>query len=126
MNKDFVIRNLKKEQFTPFNVSEEEIISFALDESALIGDDTLINGIPARDLVKHFYEKRESFRQNTRLGHILVKEYGISKEDLIRALTYHEEYGVPMGEAFIHLQICTEEQINEALKKQTLMRSYIR
>jgi hypothetical protein len=126
LEKEFIIKNLKKDQFAPFNVTEEELISFALDESSLLDEDTMINTIPARDLVKSFYNKRENFRQNTRLGHILVKEYNVSKEDLVRALVYHEEHGSPLGEAFVKLNICTNEQIEEALKTQSLMRSYIR
>ena len=126
MEKEFIIKNLKKDQFAPFNVTEEELISFALDESSLLDEDTMINNTPARDLVKSFYSKRENFRQNTRLGHILVKEYNVTKEDLVKALVYHEENGSPLGEAFVRLNICTKEQIEEALKTQSLMRSYIR
>ena len=126
MGKEFTIKNLKKDQFAPFNVTEEELVSFSLDESGLIDDDTDINGKPARELVKSFYNKRENFRQNTRLGHILVKEYNISKEDLIKALSYHEETGCPIGESFIKMNICTKEQIEDALRTQSQMRSYIR
>lgn len=126
MSKEFTIKNLRKEQFVPFQVSEEEIISFALDESALIDDDTTINDMSARELVKSFYEKRENFRENTRLGHILVREYQISKEDLLKALNYHQDNSVPLGRAFIELEICTDQQIEEALRKQAQMRSYIR
>ncbi len=126
MEQEFTIKNLKKDQFAPFNVTEEELISFALDESSLLDEETMINDVLARDLVKSFYSKRENFRQNTRLGHILVKEYNISKEDLLKALFYHEENGAPLGEAFVKLNICTNEQIEEALKTQSLMRSYIR
>jgi hypothetical protein len=126
LEKEFIIKNLKKDQFAPFNVTEEELISFALDESSLLDEETMINTVLAKDLVKSFYNKRENFRQNTRLGHILVKEYKISKEDLVKALVYHEENGTPLGEAFIRLNICNTEQIEEALKTQSLMRSYIR
>ena len=126
MSKEFTIKNLKKDQFAPFNVSEEELISFALDEAGIITDETIINDHHARDLLKSFYNKREHFRQNTKLGHILVKEYNLSKGDLIKALSYHEHSNVPLGQAFVHLNICTEEQIEEALKTQSKMRSYIR
>lgn len=126
MSQEFIIKNLRKEQFVPFQVTEEEIISFALDESSLIDDETTVNNLSARELVKSFYEKRENFRENTRLGHILVREYNISKEDLLKALNYHQEKGIPLGKAFIDLEICSEEQIEEALVKQTQMRSYMR
>lgn len=126
MEKEFTIKNLKKDQFAPFNVTEDELVSFALDEAGLITDETIINDKSARELVKSFYTKRENFRQKTRLGHILVKEYNISKEDLIKALTYHEQSGGQLGKAFVHLNICTEEQIEEALKTQSKMRTYIR
>ena len=126
MEKEFTIKNLKKDQFAPFNVSEDELLSFALDEAGLISDETVINDKVARELVKSFYNKRENFRQNTRLGHILVKEYNISKDDLIRALTYHEQTGGQLGKAFVHLNICTEVQIEEALKTQSKMRTYIK
>ena len=126
MEKEFTIKNLKKDQFAPFNASEDELLSFALDEAGLISDETVINDKVARELVKSFYNKRENFRQNTRLGHILVKEYNISKEDLIRALTYHEQIGGQLGKAFVHLNICTEAQIEEALKTQSKMRTYIK
>ncbi len=126
MKKEFTIRNLKKDQFAPFNASEEELVSFALDESGLLDDTTIVNDQQARELVKSFYKKRENFRQNTRLGHILVKEYDISKENLIKALSYHEETGCPIGESFIKLNICTRDQIEEALRTQSQMRTYIR
>lgn len=126
MSQEFIIKNLRKEQFVPFQVTEEEIISFALDESSLIDDETTVNNLSARELVKSFYEKRENFRENTRLGHILVREYNISKEDLLKALNYHQEKGIPLGKAFIDLEICSEGQIEEALVKQTQMRSYMR
>lgn len=126
MEKDFTIKHLKKDQFAPFNVTEEELLSFALDEAGLLTDETVINKKIARELVISFYNKRESFKQNTRLGHILVKEYNISKEDLIRALAYHEQEGGQLGKAFVYLNICTEKQIEEALKTQSKMRTYIR
>ncbi len=125
MEKQFIIKNLKKDRFAPFNVTEEELISFALDEAALLDEKTIVNETSGKILVQSFYNKRDKFRQNTRLGHILVKEYNISKDDLIKALTYHEESGAPLGEAFIFLKICTREQIDEALKTQIQMRSYI-
>ncbi|MEK7434502.1 MAG: hypothetical protein AABZ74_15325 [Cyanobacteriota bacterium] len=126
MEKKITIENINTDQYAVFNINEDEIISFALDESAVLKDNTLVNGKNARDLVKSFYKKRENFRNNTRLGHILVKEFNITKELLIKALSYHEENGIPLGEAFVALKICTTEQINEALETQSKMRSYIR
>ena len=126
MEKDFIIKNLKKDRFAPFNVTDEELISFALDESSLVSDETTINGKSARDLVILFYDKRDKFRQNTRLGHIIVKENNLSKDDLIKALAYHEENEVPLGEAFVRLNICTEDQIQKALQTQSQMRNFIR
>ncbi|MFN8674041.1 MAG: hypothetical protein U0457_18420 [Candidatus Sericytochromatia bacterium] len=126
MEKKVTVENINKKQFDIFNITEEELVAFALDESALLEENTLINNLNARDLVKSFYQKRENFRQNTRLGHILTKEFNLSKETLIDALSYHEKTGVPLGEAFIALKICTQEQINTALEKQAKMRSYIR
>jgi hypothetical protein len=125
LEKQFIIKNLKKDRFAPFNVTEEELISFALDEAALLDENTIVNDTSGKILVQAFYNKRDKFRQNTRLGHILVKEYNISKDDLIKALAYHEESGAPLGEAFIFLNICTREQIEEALRTQIQMRSYI-
>jgi len=126
LKKEFIISGIIKDQFTPFKVNEAELISYALSEAALISDETEINGESAQKLVQSFYEKRDRFRHNTRLGHLLLKEYGIKKDQLIKALVYHEEKEVPLGEAFVQLQICSREQVDNALKKQYEMRSYFR
>lgn len=126
MDKEFIVKNISKDQFTPFNVTDEELLSFAIDEASLMTESTQINGVSAKELAKSFYSKRDKFRQNTRLGHILINDFGVTKEDLLRALVYHEEKQLPLGEAFVELNICTSEQINSALIKQTEMRSYFR
>lgn len=124
-NKSFIIKNISKDKFSPFNATEEELIAFSLDESSLLTDKTIINDLNGRNLVISFYNKREKFRQNSRLGHIIIKENNLSKEDLIKALAYHEENEVPLGEAFIKLGICTREHVNKALEIQTQMRNFI-
>jgi len=124
-NKSFIIKNISKDRFSPFNATEEELIAFSLDENSLLNEKTTINELNARELVISFYNKREKFRQNSRLGHIIIKENNLSKDDLIRALVYHEQNEVPLGEAFIKLGICTQEQVNKALEIQMQIRNYI-
>jgi hypothetical protein len=124
-NKSFIIKNISKDRFSPFNATEEELIAFSLDENSLLNEKTTINELNARELVISFYNKREKFRQNSRLGHIIMKENNLSKDDLIRALVYHEQNEVPLGEAFIKLGICTQEQVNKALEIQMQIRNYI-
>lgn len=126
MENKIIVEKIKKDQLIPFNVSEEEIVSFALDESGILADDTLVNGLNGRELVKSFFQKRENFKQNSRLGHILIKEYNLSKESLIKALAKHEETEEPLGRCLVSLGLCTEEQIKLALETQAKMRSYIR
>jgi hypothetical protein len=124
-NKSFIIKNISKDRFSPLNATEEELIAFSLDENSLLNEKTTINELNARELVISFYNKREKFRQNSRLGHIIMKENNLSKDDLIRALVYHEQNEVPLGEAFIKLGICTQEQVNKALEIQMQIRNYI-
>jgi len=124
-NKQFIVKNISKDKFSPFNATEEELIAFSLDENSLLSEKTTINEFSARELVISFYNKREKFRQNSRLGHIIIKENNLSKDELIKALAYHEENEVPLGVAFIRLGICTEEQVRKALEIQTQMRNFI-
>lgn len=117
-----VIENLSVENTIPFAASDSEIAAYALDDLGLMGPDTLVDGLPARAMAKIFYDKRDRFRQNTRLGQLLVNEFGVTVEQLLEALRYHELNGEPLGACFIKLGICSRTQINEALSKQIMMR----
>lgn len=119
------IENICSTNTVPFSASDSEIIAYALDDLGLIDEDTLVDGHSAREMAKKFYEKRDRFRENTRLGQLLVNEYGVTKEQLVEALRYHELNGDPLGVSFIKLNICSREQINEALSKQITMRKLL-
>lgn len=57
---DFIDTN----NFNPFNAAPEELIAFLLDENALLLDKSMINGIPAKEYCRTFYQKRTLFREN--------------------------------------------------------------
>ena len=116
------IQNLKKEHFQHFGATNAELISYALDETGMLDDHTLIDGKSARELAQSFYRKRDDFRQNTRLGNILMSKDILTKEQLIEALTYHVTNDIPLGKALLQLGLCSKEQVEDALESQTRLR----
>ena len=106
----------------PFPATASEVIAYALDEAGLIGADTMVNRIPVRELLNEFFSKRERFRENSRLGQLMVNEFGISRDQLVQALGYHELNRVPLGVAFIELGICDRKTIDQALGRQISLR----
>lgn len=119
------LQNLNRDNFSHFGATDQELLSYALDEVGLLDERTVINGKSARELTQNFYRKRDKFRQNTRLGHILMSEDILSKEQLIDALAHHVNHDVPLGQALVELGMCTRKQIDNALKQQTSLRRYI-
>lgn len=119
------VQNLSTKAFAGFGATAAELISFALDEVGLLDDHTLVNGKSARDLAEQFYRKRKQIRQNSRLGNLLVQHGIISKAQLIEALHYHVTQDIPLGKALLHLQFCSAEQLEWALRQQVSLRSHL-
>lgn len=125
-NEKIIITNLQPTGTALFGVTPIEALAYVLSETGFINNETKINDIPAYDLSKDFYAKRNKFRQTTRLGHILMAEGVITKNQLIEALSQHVDTGTPLGEALINMGICDPLQIKTALDKQNQLRSFDR
>lgn len=110
----------------PFPAQQAEMMAYALDEAGFIGPETRINGQPAREILQRFFAKRERFRENSRLGQLMVNEFGVTCEQLVQALSYHELNKVPLGEAFVQLKICEAHVVEEALSRQVSLRANLR
>lgn len=122
MSENIYVQNLALDSFSSIGASPEELLSYALDEVGLLGQMTMINGKSAREMAESFYQKRQRVRQNSRLGNLLISEHIISKEQLIAALSYHVTHEVPLGQALVQLNSCTQEQIESALARQEHLR----
>lgn len=120
---EIVILKINKEKFNPFGATEEELVANALDEAGLIKNDTLINNAYARALCNSFFDKRDNYKESTKLGNILIKGQLISTEQLQQALVYQRTNPeVKLGRALLNLNICTMEQIEQSLATQSLIR----
>jgi hypothetical protein len=106
----------------PFNASTEELLAGALEETGLMNKDTQINGRSAQDFYHSYCKKKNLFQEATRLGSILVKEKIISDDQLKKALIKQQNNGQPLGEVLLSMQLCTEQDIEQALHRQKTIR----
>jgi len=125
-NEKITITSLQPTGTSLFGVTPIEALAYVLSETGFINNDTRINDIQAYELAKNFYAKRNKFRQTTRLGHILMAEGVITKNQLVEALAQHVDTGTPLGEVLINMGICNPLQIKSALDKQNQLRSFDR
>jgi hypothetical protein len=120
---EIVICNIDTEKFNPFGASPEELISIALDEAGLNQAETTINKVSSRELCKFFYDKRDNYRELTKLGNILMKNSVISPQDLQSALEYQKlNPELKLGNAFLKLNLCSLEDIEASLDIQNQIR----
>jgi hypothetical protein len=117
------ISDINTEQFNPFSATEEELIANALDESGLIRNETLINDISAKEFCKLYFEKRENYKNSTKLGSLLVKNYVVTSTQLHKALEHQKKHpSMRLGDALVDLGFCTADEIEKCIDAQVQIR----
>lgn len=117
------VRFIDADRLNPFGASEQEFMSYALDDAGLLRAETTIDGRPARDYLKTFYEKRERYRESTRLGMLLVARGVLNREQLATALAHQQSTkGAKIGEVVLSLGFCRIEDLERALDAQARIR----
>jgi hypothetical protein len=120
---EFVVSDIRLETHgNPFGATAEELLAGTLDENGLIGADTRINGVSARELCSHYYRKRNHFKEATRIGDLLVKANVITSQQLAEALHNQMRGSAPLGEILVKLGMCTFEDIESGLERQRNIR----
>ena len=110
--------------YNPFAASAMELVAGALEDAGLIDTDTTLNGVKARVLLNSLYEKREKYRETTRLGSLLVNQGILDQSQLKRALFRQRENGdMKLGEALLELGICSISEIERNLDAQLQIRA---
>ena len=103
----------------PFPVSLTELLAVALDEAGLLDGTTQINGSPAADYVQSYRRKESTYREETRLGSLLVRRGLLSDTELSQALRrQREREGTPLGDVLIELNLCDAAEIDRQLSEQ--------
>lgn len=121
------IGDIDTEGFNPFKASAEELLACALDDAGLIKPSTTINSRAAKDFLSSFYQKRENYREVTKLGQLLVNQGILSREQMNRALKLQRsKEGIKFGEALLSLDICSLEDIENSLAAQIKIREDIK
>ena len=121
------LKDINTELFNPFGAMAEELITSAIDEAGLLLPDTTVNNKPAKDFLKSFFEKRENYKESTKLGNLLVRNSVISSSQLQIALDYQRLHpALKLGDILIDFEICTIESIEKGLETQTKIREDIR
>lgn len=120
---DINVTHINIDNFNPFGATAEELLAIALDEAGLISEVTKINNMPARELCKSLFNKRETYKELTKLGNILIKKHVISSEELQKALDYQRKHPESrLGNTLLALKICTIEDIERCLDIQNQIR----
>lgn len=115
--------DIDTENFNPFGATSEELLASALDEAGLIKLTTTINEVLAREFCNKFYDKRENYRELTKLGNLLIKNNFITYSQLQNALEYQRKHpDSKIGNSLLELKICTLEDIEACLKIQAEIR----
>lgn len=121
------VQDINTESFNPFDASAEELLVCALDDSGLLKESTIVNNIDANLLKKSYFEKREAYKNSTKVGNLLVKANVITSIQLQKALDYHHQNpGMKIGDAIVALNFCTHEEIEKCLDSQAQIRYDIR
>lgn len=124
---EILIKEINTDKFNPFGASEEELVANALDEAGLIKATTIINDKIAREFCNSFFDKRDNYKESTKLGNLLIKNALITGDQLYEALEYQKSHpGVRLGDALVALCICTLQGIEESLTTQNLIREDIK
>lgn len=111
------------DRLNPFGASEQEFMAYALDDAGLLRPETVIDGKLAREFLESFYKKRETYRESTRLGMLLVSQGVLNREQLAAALSHQQRLdGAKIGEVVLRLGFCRIEDLERALETQTRIR----
>lgn len=117
------VTDINTERFNVFAATPEELIADALEEAGLVQDNTLINGLSARELCQSFHEKRSAYKENSKLGFLLVEKQTITEEQLSQSLEYQSRYyDLKLGEVLVNMQVCSKEDVEAVLQTQQALR----
>jgi ribosomal protein S15P/S13E len=122
MNHLITVKNVETNKYNPFSATPEELIAQALNEYALINEDTMINNTRADEYCKSYSKRRNNFNEATRLGEMLLKSGIIDKGSLKLVLEIQTKEQKPVGQIFVEQGICTENDIQMLIKKQSSVR----
>ena len=121
------VQNINTDNFNPFGATEEELLANALDESGLVTTGTIINDIAAKEYCRLYFDKRENYKNSTKLGNLLINNFVITSLQLQDALDYQRQNpSKRLGDALVALEFCTHNQIEECIDAQTQIRYDIR
>lgn len=117
------VEGIDTERLNPFGATGPELLAYALDDAGMLAEATLIDGTPARQHLQEYFRKRETYREMTRLGEVLVHNHVVTQEQLVAALQFQRERpGLKLGEALLETGACRFEDIRRALDNQARIR----
>lgn len=118
------VTDINTERFNAFAATPEELLADALEEAGLVQEATQVNGRSARELCLSFHEKRSAFKENSKLGFLLVEKQTITEEQLSQSLEYQSRYyDLKLGEVLVNMQVCSREDVEAVLKTQMALRA---
>lgn len=120
------VNDINVDKFNPFGASSEELVANALEEAGLVKETTEINELGAKTVCNSYYNKRENYRELTKLGNMLIKKNIITSEELEKALQYQKQNPeVKIGNILMELDLCTQEDVNLSINVQVQVRDGI-
>lgn len=121
------VTDIYTERYNVFAATPEELLADALDEAGLLQESTMVNGLSARELCRAFHQKRMNYKENSKLGFLLVEKQTITEEQLSQSLEYQSRYyDLKLGEVLVNMQVCSKEDVEAVLQtQQTLRRAII-
>lgn len=118
------VTDINTERFNAFAATPEELLADALEEAGLVMDATQVNGCSARELCRSFHAKRSAFKEQSKLGFLLVEKQTITEEQLSQSLEYQSRYyDLKLGEVLVNMQVCSREDVDAVLKTQMALRA---
>lgn len=123
---DITISKINEEHLNPFGATKEELVANALSEAGLATCGTIINGTEISALCSKYYEKRQIFKNSTKMGNILIQHKTITPDELHKALLYQKKHpGKKLGDALVALGVCNVSDVDVFLQTQTKVRNDI-
>ncbi|EKE02138.1 MAG: hypothetical protein ACD_20C00419G0001 [uncultured bacterium] len=123
MDNEVKVSNINIEAFNLYKVTCEELIANAIENAGLIKAGTCINDQRALDFHKSFCDKRENFKEATKLGNLLVKYKIITQNQLHEALKHQKKYPeLKLGTILLNFKFCTLSDIEKFLYLQVQIR----
>jgi len=123
--REIKIININCEKFNPFGATPEELIAAALEEASLLKDTTEINNVSAKDYCNTLSAKKETFKESTKLGRLLITKGIITPDQLKLALDHQALTGMKLGSCLLELGFCTELEIEQNISTQINIRKDI-